>query len=135
LPTKLCVAFADPERNWHGRRGWVVDIAYARLADATEDRFWNVDALAERVYQATEAGVRVLVRLEYDRDQSLPPRDDFLALSDYLSYVRRLARDDRLAGVYGYVIGSGPNAIESNAQAADRPVTAEWYARIFNGFG
>lgn len=135
LPTQLCVAFPDPGRDWHGRRGWVVDMTYLRLADDEQDRYWSVDALAERVHQATAQGLRVLVRVEYDRDQTLPPAEDYLGLSAYVAYVQRLGRDVRLQAVYGYVIGSGMNAADSNVQAPDRPVTPAWYARLFNGYG
>lgn len=130
-PTKLGVVFADPARNWHGRSGWDVELTYAQLA---EDEFWGVDDLALRVHQAMANGLRVLVRVDYDQGQSLPPADDQLALSEYLAYLRRLARDERLQGVYGYFLGSGFNELGSNAQAPERPTTPRWYARLFNGY-
>lgn len=132
VPTSLGVVFADPARDWHGRSGWIVDLTYVR---PSEDPYWRADALAERVYAATDKGQRVLVRVDYDRGQTLPPAGDELALAEYLAYLRRLARDDRLAGVYGYIIGSGFNALDANSQAPDRPVTPGWYARLFNGYG
>ena len=132
VPTKLGVVFANPERDWHGRSGWDVELTYARLA---EKAFWGIDDLAVRVHQATRKGLRVLVRVDYDQGQSIPPRGDHLALTEYLRYLRRLARDERLRGVYGYVLGSGFNELSSNSQAPERPVTPEWYARIFNGYG
>ncbi|RIK42617.1 MAG: hypothetical protein DCC57_18255 [Chloroflexi bacterium] len=135
VPTKLCVAFPDPARNWHGRRGWVVDMTYMQLADDEQDPFWSVDALAGRVAQATAQGLRVLVRVEYDRDQTLPPTEDYMGLSAYVAYVQRLGRDARLQGVYGYIIGSGMNAADSNGQAPANPITPAWYARLFNGYG
>ncbi len=134
-PTKLCVDFVDPAREWYGRQGWVVDMTYMRLADDEEDPYWGVDALAARTAQATRKGLRVLVRVEFDRNQTLPPTNDHLALSAYLAYLRRLAQDDRLAGVYGYIIGSGMNADDANQQAPDRPLTPAWVARIVNGYG
>lgn len=134
-PTKLCLDFPDPERNWHNRQGWAVDMTYMRLADDELDPYWGVDALAARVAQATRKGLRVLVRVEYDRNQTLPPADDQLALSAYLAYLQRLAQDDRLATVYGYIIGSGMNAADANQQAPDRPLTPAWVARIINGYG
>lgn len=133
-PTKLCVAFADPTRDWHGRNGWVVDITYARLADEQKDTYWTVNELAARAQAATAKHLRVLVRVDYDRGQSLPPANDFLALNAYLAYVRRLAQDERLRSVYGLIIGSGFNANDSNALAAAHPVTAEWVARLLNGY-
>jgi hypothetical protein len=132
VPTKLGAVFANPERDWHGRSGWDVELTYARLA---EEEFWGIDDLAVRVHQATRKGLRVLVRVDYDQGQSLPPADDHLALAEYLQYLRRLARDERLRGVYGYFLGSGFNELGSNAQAPERPVTPEWYARLFNGYG
>ena len=134
-PTKLCVDFADPARDWHGRQGWAVDMTYMRLADDEDDPYWGVDALAGRLAQATRKGLRVLVRVEYDRDQTLPPTDDQLALSAYLAYLQRLAQDDRLAGVYGYIIGSGMNADDANQQVVGKPLTPAWVARIINGYG
>lgn len=132
LPTKLGVVFANPERDWHGRSGWAVELTYARLA---EEPFWGIDDLAVRVHRATEQGLRVLVRVDYDESQSLPPAGDYVALTEYLRYLQRLARDGRLQGVYGYIIGSGYNAMSSNSLSPDRPVTPEWYARLFNGYG
>lgn len=130
--TKLGVVFADRARNWHGRSGWDVELTYARLA---EEEFWGIDDLTTRVHQATGQGLRVLVRVDYDQGQSLPPVDDQVALSEYLAYLRRLARDERLRGVYGYFLGSGYNELGSNSQAPERPATPEWYARLFNGYG
>lgn len=132
VPTKLGVVMANPQRDWPGRRGWDVEVTYARLA---EEEYWGIDDLATRVYQATAQGLRVLVRVDYDLGQSLPPADDYLALEEYLQYLRRLARDDRLRVVYGYFLGSGYNGLDSNSQALERPVTPEWYARLFNGYG
>lgn len=133
--TKLCVIFPNPERDWHNRSAWAVDLTYARWADSEEDRYWTVDALAERVYHAKQQGLRILVRVDFDKGQTLPPADDLLALEEYLGYVRRLARDERLQGVYGYIIGSGFNALGSSSLAPDRPITPTWYARLFNGYG
>jgi hypothetical protein len=74
------------------------------------------------------------VRVDYDKGQSLPPNGDYLALDAYLQYIRRLARDARLKGVFGYIIGSGYNASDSNSLAPLAPVTPDWYARVFNGY-
>ncbi len=132
LPTKLGVAFANPERDWHGRAGWDVELTYALLGD---EAYWGADDLATRVHAAAGKGLRVLVRVDYGRGQSLPPAGDYAALSGYLAYVRRLARDDRLHSVYGYIIGSGYNALDANSAAPGQPVTPGWYARVFNGYG
>ncbi len=131
LPTKLGVVFADPLRNWHNRSGWDVELTYAQQA---QTEYWKVDDLAQRVQAATAKGLRVLVRVDYDKGQSLPPTGDYLALDRYLQYIRRLAREARLKSVYGYIIGSGYNATGSNTLAPDKPVTPAWYARLFNGY-
>ena len=132
VPTKLGVVLANPQRDWHGRSGWDVELTYARSA---EEDYWGMDDLAARVHQATAKGLRVLVRVDYDQGQSLPPADDYLALTEYLQYLQRLARDERLRLVYGYFLGSSFNGLGSNSQATERPVTPEWYARVFNGYG
>jgi hypothetical protein len=126
------VVFASPARDWHNRTGWTVELTYAMQA---EKPYWGVDDLAERVQRADVDGLRVLVRVDYDQGQSLPPKDDALALDVYLRYLWRLARDERLRTVYGYVIGSSYNTQSSNSQAPDAMVTPEWYARVFNGYG
>lgn len=133
-PTKLCVAFPDPARNWQGRSGWVVDLTYAQLTDDQVDRYWTIDELAQRIAMAAAKGLRILVRVDYAKSQSLPPANDALALNHYLAYLRRLARDERLRPVYGYIIGSGYNTDEANGQAPTNPVTPEWYALLFNGY-
>jgi hypothetical protein len=132
VPTKLGVVFPDLERDWHGRAGWVVEVTYARRSEAL---YWGVDDLAARVAAHTRKGLRVIVRVDYDEGQSVPPAGDYLALTEYLDYLGRLARDERLADVYGYVIGTGFNAADANALAPEHPVTPEWYARVFNGYG
>lgn len=132
IPTKLGIVFANPKRDWHHRSGWDVELTYAQQA---EKEYWGIDDLSERVQNAAVKGLRVIVRVDYDQGQSLPPANDFLALDIYLSYIRRLVRDERLKPVYGYSIGSGYNTKGSNSQAPDHPVTPEWYARIFNGYG
>jgi len=48
--------------------------------------------------------------------------------------LQRLARDDRLQGVYGFIIGTDYNTAEANV-LADTLITPEWYARLFNGYG
>ncbi|MBN2117603.1 MAG: hypothetical protein JW730_13585 [Anaerolineales bacterium] len=133
IPTKLGLVFANPNRDWHNRSGWIVDLTYACRADT--DKYWGVDQLAERVHVATTKGLRVLVRVDYDQSQGLPPVDDYEALDLYLKYLHRLARDQRLKGIYGFIIGSDVNADDSNVLSPDKPVTPEWYARIFNGYG
>lgn len=132
LPTKLGLVFADPQRDWHRRSGWIVELAYVRPARPI---YWQVDDLAARVHQALAKGLRVLIRIDYAPGQSLPPASDHLALTEYLDFVRRLARDDRLRGTYGFIIGAGFNDLSSNTLAPDRPVTPQWYARLFNGYG
>ncbi len=131
-PTKLGVVFADPARDWHGRSGWDVELTYARLP---EEEHWGIDDLAARVCRAASQGLRVLVRVDYDRDRSLPPAGDYEALAAYLAYLRRLATDARLQGVYGYIIGSGYNALDANGGSPEGAVTPAWYARLFNGYG
>lgn len=131
-PTKLCTVEANPARAWHGRSGWEVTLTYAWLADQP---YWGIDDLAWRVQQATAQGQRVLVRVDYDQGQSLPPAGDQRALALYLDYLRRLARDQRLAGVYSYVLGNGFNELAANSLDPERPVTPAWYARLFNGYG
>lgn len=131
IPTKLCTVFPNPERNWHGRSGWVVELTYAQLA---EEDYWGLADVAERVQTAVDQGQRVLLRVEYDQTQSIPPPDDEEALTNYLETIRRLARDERLQGMYGLIIGSGYNSLEHNALATDNPVTPEWMARVLNGY-
>jgi hypothetical protein len=132
VPTKLGVVFADPDRDWHGRSGWDVELTYASLA---EQRYWGIDDLVIRIDRATADGLRVLVRVDYDQGQSLPPTGDDASLDEYLAYLRRLARDGRLRDVYGYIVGSSCNSLDSNTQSPERPVTPAWYARIFAGYG
>lgn len=132
VPTKLGVVFANPDRDWHGRSGWVLDLTYARLAS---EPYWGVEDLVGRVHQAREKGLRVLVRVDYDQGQSIPPVGDEVAVAEYLTYLRRLARDDRLRDVYGYVLGSSYNSLDGNAQAEGQPVTPDWYGRVFSGYG
>lgn len=126
-PTKLGVVFPNPDRDWHGRSGWVVELTYAQLADA---EYWGLDDLAVRVGRSVKAGHRILIRVDYDQDQSIPHDDAALAV--YLDYVRRLARDDRLNGAYALIIGSSYNAAAGSQQGIISP---EWYARVFNGYG
>jgi hypothetical protein len=132
IATKLGVVFANPERDWHNRSAWDVELTYARQFDR---EYWSVDDLAERVQRAAARGLRVLVRVDYDQGQSIPPANDNLALDSYLRSLRRLARDERLKPVYGYVIGSSYNTRGNNLQAPAALVTPAWYARVFNGYG
>lgn len=132
IPTKLGLVFANPDRDWHNRQGWDVEITYAQLA---AEPFWGIDDLAQRVQQAHKNGLRVLVRIEYDQGQSIPPPNDYAALDAYLQYVRRLARDNRLTNVYGFIIGSNFNTLGANTQTVANPVTPAWYAQVFNGYG
>jgi len=134
-PTKLCTVLPNPDRDWHGRSGYVVDMTYMALADDIVDPYWSVDALARRVATASAQGLRVLIRVEFDRGQTLPPQGDHIALSQYLAFVQRLANDVRLRTAEAFVIGAGPNSAGSNSLAPDRPVTPEWYARVLNGYG
>jgi hypothetical protein len=109
-----------------------VELTYSQLAT---DPDFSIDALAEHVLQNSQQGLRVLVRIDYDRGQSLPPADDAVALSHYLAYCGRLARDARFKNVYAYFIGSSFNRAGSNSVAPDHQTTPEWYARIFDGYG
>jgi hypothetical protein len=130
IPSQLGVVFAAPERDWHGRAGWNVELLYCRADDG---RRWGIHGLADAVARTSTAGLRTLVRVAYDVGQSIPPTDDQVALTGYLDCLERAARDDRLQDVYGYVIGSGFNSAGENRLG--RPVTARWYARVLNGYG
>ncbi len=132
VPTKLGVVLPDLQRDWHGRSGWVVELAYARQAEAD---YWGVDDLAARVVAHRAKRLRVVVRVDYDQGQSIPPVGDYLALTEYLAFVARLASDDRLEEVYGYVVGADYNTRTANAMAPDRITTPAWYARLFSGYG
>ena len=132
VPTKLGVVLPSLARDWHGRGGWAVEITYARRA---EEPFWGLDDLAARIAIHHAKGLWVLVRVDYDQVQSVPPADNYLALTEYLEYFRRLARDARMRDVYGFVVGADYNTAEVNAQAQGREVTPAWYARLFNGYG
>lgn len=132
IPTKLGVVFADPQRNWHNRAGWDVELTYSQLP---KDLDFSFDAVAEKVLANAQRGLRVLVRVDYDKNQSLPPAGDEAALKNYLNFCARLARDARFKDVYGYIIGSSFNRVSSNSLVSDKLVTPEWYARIFNGYG
>lgn len=133
LATKLCAVAANPARNWRGKSGWNVLVTYAALAD---DKVRGIDELAKQVYDATRQSLRTLVRVDYAPGQTLPPVNDSVALNQYLNYLRRLARDERLQPVYGYVIGSGFNDSGSNSLVPNAPpLTPQWYARVFNGYG
>lgn len=131
IPTKLGVVFVNPERDWHNRAGWVVDLTYA----AQEYTGYTADDLAERVYRNTVQGLRTLIRVDFDKGQTVPPAGDYVALETYLRYLARLARDVRLRDAYAFIIGSGFNEDGSNSKAAGKKSTSEWYARIFNGYG
>lgn len=132
VPTKLGLVMPRADRDWHGRSGWAVEVTYARRA---EEPYWGVDDLASRVAAHRAKGLRVLVRVEYEQRQSLPPTGDYVALAEYLAYFRRLARDDRLRDVYGYIVGSDYNTFGAATLTPDRPITPAWYARVFNGYG
>jgi hypothetical protein len=132
VPTKLGVVLPSLTRDWHGRGGWAVEITYARRA---EEPFWGLDDLAARIVAHHAMGLRVLVRVDYDQEQSVPPADNYLALTEYLEYFRRLARDARMRDVYGFIVGADYNTAEVNAQAQGHEVTPGWYARVFNGYG
>lgn len=128
-PTKLCVAFPNPQRDWHGRSGWVTDLTYAQ----TNESYWQIDALAQRVAQSHQAGQRVLVRVDYAPQQGIPPTDNIEALDRYLVHMRKLSRDERLTNVYAFIIGTGFNSLDSNQLSLDAPTTPQWYAQVFNG--
>jgi hypothetical protein len=130
--TKLGLVFPNVTRDWHNRGGWAVEITYTRRA---EEDFWGVDDLAARVAVHHSKGLRVLVRVDYDQGQSVPAVDDYLALTEYLEYFRRLARDARLREVYGFIVGASYNTAGANTLAPERAVTPAWYARVFNGYG
>ena len=134
--TKLGLVMPNSERDWHGRSGWAVEVTYALRP---EEGYWGVDDLAERVARHHAKGLRVLVRVDYDQRQTLPAVDDYVALTEYLSYVRRLARDERLREVYGYIIGADYNTAEAMAgyggEATSSGIIPSWYARLFNGYG
>ena len=129
--TKLGLVFANPDRNWHDRAGWTVELTYAQLA---EEDYWGINDLAARVQAASQKGLFVLVRVDYAPGQSIPPPDDQLALDSFLAYLHRLASDARLQPVYGYIIGSSFNTAGNNTLSPEKMVTPEWYGRLFNGY-
>lgn len=132
-PTKLGVVFPDLQRNWHNQQGWVVEVTYADLA---ETDYWGVADLAERVYQHQKQGLRVLVRVDFAKGQSLPPAGDYVALDQYLTFVRRLAQDARLRSIHALIIGSSFNTAGNNQLTPEqKPTPAAWVARVLAGYG
>ncbi|NTV65179.1 MAG: hypothetical protein HGA65_16845, partial [Oscillochloris sp.] len=131
VATKLGLVFPSLTRNWHGRAGWAVELTYV---DNQYDVDFSLDGLATRVARHTAQGQRVLVRVAYARGQALPPVDDEVALGRYLKHIRRLARDDRLRSVFGYLIGSGLNNPQESRRSQSGSLTSGWYARVFNGY-
>ena len=132
IPTKLGLVMPQPDRDWHGRSGWAVEITYARRA---EDAYWGVDDLAERVALHHAKGLRVLVRVDFEQQQTLPRPGNYVELTEYLAYMRRLARDGRFDDVYGYIVGSDVNTTDAMAAAPGALVSPAWYARVLNGYG
>lgn len=130
-PTKLGLVFPSASRDWHLRGGWAVELVYV----AKEYSGYTLHDLAERVGLDRAKGLRILVRVDFDRGQTLPSQNDLVGLNTYLEFLSRLASDDRFGDVYGLIIGSGPNDNGSNAQGLDKKITPEWYARVFNGYG
>jgi hypothetical protein len=122
----------NPERNWHERSGWVVEVTYATLS---EEPYWGVDDLAARIAKHQKKGLRVFVRVDYDQDQSIPATNDNVALSEYLAYFSRLSSDTRLGSVFGFIVGNEYNTLDAATLHPDQPITPEWYARVFNGYG
>ncbi len=132
LPTKLGLMMPSLNRDWHSRSGWAVEVTYARRA---EDDYWGVDDLAERIAAHRDKGLHILVRVDFDQKQTLPRPGNYIELTEYLGYLRRLARDARMRDVYGYIIGSDINAAEAMASAGEDALTPQWYARVFGGYG
>lgn len=128
--TKLGAIFANPQRDWHDRAAWAIEIAYSQRANEQQ---WSVDELSNRVAALHDHGLHVLIRISYDQGQSLPPRDNETAFKAYMDFCARLVRDQRFAEVYGFIIGNGYNAQGENTLGAE--VTPEWAARVFNGYG
>ncbi len=87
LPTKLGLVFPNPARLARAQR-WAVEVTYVRRA---QEPGWGIDDLAAKVYAHRAKGLRVLVRVDYDYNQSIPPAGDHLALAEYLDYLARLA--------------------------------------------
>lgn len=131
LPTKLGVFLANPQRDWYGRSGWNLELTYVKK---DKDKYWCVNDLAHRVSESAEKGLRVLVRIDYDTGHSIPRKNDKLALSEYLAFLRRLARDQRLKDVYAYIIGSGYNKCTIEDKQEKKNITPGWYARVLIGF-
>lgn len=131
-PSKLGIVFARSERDWQGVAGWNVELTYV-LAAAND--YWQMDNVAARVMQSCQQKLQVLLRVDYDRGQTLPPKADFAALESYLNFIRRLANDARFRCLHGLIIGSGPNDNGSNSKALERKITPEWYAQLLNGYG
>ncbi len=132
VQTKLGVFLANPDRDWHNRSGWNYLLTYSRMQ---EDKFWGVDSLCYQVYQSQRNGLRCIVRIDYDSEQALPPVDNNMLLAEYLDFIKRLAGDERLKNVFAYSIGSVFNEAGANKKYPDTPVTPQWYARVFNGYG
>ena len=129
-PTKLGLVFPHPERDWHARAGWAVELSYAATPD---EAYWGIEDLAARVHGHEEAGLRVLLRLDYDRGQSMPPPGNLIAYQSYAEYLSRIAADARFDGLHAVFLGSGYNATDTNRLSPEQPVSPEWYVEMLLG--
>jgi hypothetical protein len=60
------------------------------LRPPREEPYWAWDIYGDTVAQHHAQGLRVLVRVDYDQSRASADRHDFVALNEYLEYLRRL---------------------------------------------
>lgn len=133
--TLVGATWVNNSRPWGQYWGWDVDVVYLNPSSG-----FDITATGARVQAAVAAHRNVLVRVDYAAptapgapSQSLPPEDNDAARADYIGFLQTLCGTPAYAGIRGYIIGNEYN--KSSENSGGTPITPDWYARVFNGYG
>src|SRR5438105_4556765 len=117
----------DASRELQGRNAMSVELLYAADGDA------GIAQVADRIGELHTRGVRVLLRVDLERSQTVPVEGDFVGKYNFAHFFEKLAGDPVISQVAGIIVGNEPNLKAENAEGGDRGISAAWYMKVHSG--
>lgn len=117
----------DTARTLTGRRALSVELLYAEDGDA------GIADVADRVRQLLDLQVRVLLRVDVGRGQTVPVEGDYEGKWSYAHLFEELAQHPDIGRVQGFIVGNEPNLSDENRQNGPGGIPADWYMLVHSG--
>ncbi len=116
-------ASSGPIQIQNGKAMWTVEMLYT-----TQTKYWDSNKWWDEYYRLWEIrnkGFRIILRVDYRPDLTIPANNDFSAKKDFAQTCQTIAAWFS-PFIHAMIIG---NELK---EYPNSPISAEWYAKVFN---